>query len=472
MIQKRIFLCILYGLIYSCGFLPPFSKDYQFLLFILRLSLSSVGIVFLMKTIFETQDIKSAFFCFLSFQTSFFISSLFGIYKAFQLTNQLMFFVPALLFLSLGFGALFALICCLVKAKIIKNKIIFLIVFTILWTTNEVVRGELIVRLPLNLTAHIFCFENSTFAIQIIQIVKVLGIYSLSFYWLLFLSSLYSKSKTFIICTICSFSCFLVVAKKTYHHEFPSNNITAVLIQPNIPQEVKLDKHQRDFIFNETTQQIKDAQRNDEKIDLIVLPETAFTNFLQNDSKEIAQIQDIIKNENTVLLFGIDRIFKIEDDSVNWHNSLVMLSKNRVLGIYDKKALLPFGEYIPFKRFIPEFLIKFIDGIDCSVGSRNDTFSIGTIPVFMTKICSETIHKINVDTYAQFIIEILNDGWFTEQIIWQHFAASKLRAVEANLSLLRCSNNGLSCLLNKEGYCKKILAANKKVAKLIKFKAN
>ncbi len=56
-----------------------------------------------------------------------------------------------------------------------------------------------------------------------------------------------------------------------------------------------------------------------------------------------------------------------------------------------------------------------------------------------------------------FFVNLTNDGWFgnsSEQ--WQHMANSVFRAVEDGLPLLRCANNGITCLINGRGGIEKI----------------
>ena len=54
---------------------------------------------------------------------------------------------------------------------------------------------------------------------------------------------------------------------------------------------------------------------------------------------------------------------------------------------------------------------------------------------------------------ADFLLNLTNDGWFGEGAQqFQHAAHSVFRAVENGLPVVRCTNNGLTCRVNKHGF--------------------
>src|SRR6185369_7788579 len=71
-------------------------------------------------------------------------------------------------------------------------------------------------------------------------------------------------------------------------------------------------------------------------------------------------------------------------------------------------------------------------------------------------ICFEDIFPHLVREYSQpdtdFLLNLTNNGWFGESASqWQHAASAMFRAVENNLPLVRCANNGLTCWVDRNG---------------------
>src|SRR5213075_2073295 len=71
-------------------------------------------------------------------------------------------------------------------------------------------------------------------------------------------------------------------------------------------------------------------------------------------------------------------------------------------------------------------------------------------------ICSEDVFPHLVRDYVEpdtdFLVNLTNNGWFGESAAqWQHAASAVFRAVENNIPLVRCANNGLTCWVDRRG---------------------
>jgi apolipoprotein N-acyltransferase len=122
---------------------------------------------------------------------------------------------------------------------------------------------------------------------------------------------------------------------------------------------------------------------------------------------------------------------------------------------YDKIHLVPFGEYVPFRR-----LFSFAGGLTKEVGD----FSRGTsrqpldagdekLGVF---ICYESIFPDEirqlVDHGAQVFVNISNDGWYGDSGAYaQHLKQARMRAVENARWLLRDTNTGVTASIDPYG---------------------
>ena len=56
-----------------------------------------------------------------------------------------------------------------------------------------------------------------------------------------------------------------------------------------------------------------------------------------------------------------------------------------------------------------------------------------------------------------FLVNLTNDGWFGNSAAqWQHMASAVFRAVENDLPLIRCANNGVTCWIDASGRVREI----------------
>ena len=146
---------------------------------------------------------------------------------------------------------------------------------------------------------------------------------------------------------------------------------------------------------------------------------------------------------------------KIENNKLKQvQNSIFIFQNNKILDYYDKTILVPFGEYIPFKKFLP-FIEKITHGtIDFSKGKQNKTIEIDGLKISPI-VCYEVIFPnrvIDKNNKPDIIINLTNDGWFgTSSGPYQHLVATKFRAIENNLPIIRVSNSGITAYIDNYG---------------------
>ena len=173
----------------------------------------------------------------------------------------------------------------------------------------------------------------------------------------------------------------------------------------------------------------------------------------------------ILKNfskEHTII-FGINQL---DPKSGNFYNSMLVVDNNfKIIQSYNKRKLVPFGEFLPFENFINKFGFKKITEGHGSFlrGIKNDNILIDKIN-FLPLICYEIIftdliQKSHIDT--NLIINISEDGWFGNTIgPDQHFTKSIFRAIENDTFLLRSANKGISAIIDNKGKIIKRLNRN------------
>ena len=184
--------------------------------------------------------------------------------------------------------------------------------------------------------------------------------------------------------------------------------------------------------------------------------------YINQESKWLESTRVVIndmlsKNSLTIIpetmaglkLFKGDNLLQgyLRNEGVKYYNSIDYNGST-----YDKKHLVPFGEYIPFSNFINQTLLSnYFNTTSLSKG-RTKNFPSNIVPL----ICYEGIFpnfvKLNRKTGAKLLVNITNDSWFGKKTgPKQHFTHVKFRAIEEGLPLARSSNMGFSGLINPLG---------------------
>ncbi|KIH75873.1 hypothetical protein GFER_14180 [Geoalkalibacter ferrihydriticus DSM 17813] len=225
------------------------------------------------------------------------------------------------------------------------------------------------------------------------------------------------------------------------------------LIQGNIDQGVKWDPAYQE----ETVRIYRDLSlhaHQGENPDLIIWPEAATPFYFQDPNPLSQQVRQVAQETNTYLLFG-SPAYEVVNRQYQYLNSAFLLSPaGEVLGRSDKVHLVPFGEYVPLKRFLP-FVDKLVVGIgDFSPGTVSplplDGANLGIL------VCYEAIFpglaRDFVRQGSDLLINITNDAWFGRSSApYQHLAMSRFRAVENRIWLARAANTGISAYVTPTG---------------------
>ena len=114
------------------------------------------------------------------------------------------------------------------------------------------------------------------------------------------------------------------------------------LVQANIPLAAKWIPEQRQSILEAYFQLSTRASDPD----LIIWPEAAMPTYLDEiDSQYLAHLRRYARDTNSDFLIGV-----VERDQGRYYNSVISLGSSP--GIYRKRHLVPFGEFLPFKTVL------------------------------------------------------------------------------------------------------------------------
>ncbi|MBF0612597.1 MAG: apolipoprotein N-acyltransferase [Magnetococcales bacterium] len=228
--------------------------------------------------------------------------------------------------------------------------------------------------------------------------------------------------------------------------------LKVALVQGNIPQNMKWQPEFQAATMQTYTDLSRTVAR---KVDVVIWPETAIPLFLQASPHYIRHMGKLTEEINAPILAGAPTASK-QDDHWAYHNSLLMLDSDQSLHRrYDKHHLVPFGEYIPLRRYLPGNLQKL------TVGADDFQPGPGPIPMPWSKgaigalICYEADVPAEVRQLAlagaKWLVNPTNDGWFGEDAKPQHLAMAKYRAVENRLPMIRVANTGISAAFDAYG---------------------
>ncbi len=234
--------------------------------------------------------------------------------------------------------------------------------------------------------------------------------------------------------------------------EPPPLPLKICLVQGNVPQEVKWERDREEAnlekYFELSRKTLSAAP------DLIVWPETAVTFVFPVDplvKKLLREVQSL----GRPLLFGTPRVEKRREGYV-LKNSVVAISPSgKVLGIYDKERLVPFGEYVPFERWLPWLRHLAVASGDYEPGRGPGVLEIAGHRLGIL-ICFENVFpglaRKRSRAGAEILVVVTNDAWFDRSAaLPQHFYQSVLRAVETRRYVLQVANTGLSGLVDPYG---------------------
>ncbi|MBT8331597.1 MAG: apolipoprotein N-acyltransferase [Deltaproteobacteria bacterium] len=381
-----------------------------------------------------------------------------------------MYLSVSVLFLFAAFLALFVGLFATVLTACGRTPARCLLMIPLIWVALEYIRSFLFSGFPWELLGY-----SQYNRLQLIQISDILGVYGLSVLiafvnGAVLIACLYFTKRRWQYTDITkrlaagSILALVLGIALTWSYGYwrlktidnlinISPKIRISVIQGNIDQALKWDpafQIQTIRKYNNLSASVIKQQP-----DLIVWPESATPFYFLDDVAPSEMVLEGIQQAATDFLIGSPSFVRT-DDVVEYFNSAYLISpKSKTIGKYEKTHLVPFGEYVPFKKWLP-FLGKIVAQVgDFRAGQAGKTipWKNGRIGV---QICYEIIFpelsRALTQNNATLLINITNDAWFGKTSgPYQHFSMTVFRAVENRRALARSANTGISGFIDPAG---------------------
>ncbi len=407
------------------------------------------------------------------FGFGYFLSNIYWITNSLTFDENLKALIPiAAIIIPLFLGFFYGLAILIISFFKLERNFTSILIFSVSFSCIEFLRGFILGGFPWNMIVY-----SWTKYINSIQILSFIGTYSFNLIsitvFLLPLMIFYKKNlkhKIFILIT-------LVIVLLTNHfygyHKIKKDeklisnleNFKLKIISPKISIKRFFEPNNEEILVKEL---IKLSAPNPSEKTIFIFPEGALAGVSFDKLKNFRKIFSESYTNQHIIIMGINIEEKLDNTNKIFNSMIVVDNNLNLISKYKKINLVPFGEFLPFEKFLKKFGLKkigygyesFSSGDERTIIRLNKNFS------FIPLICYEIIYsgKINLkNENSSFIVNISEDGWFGNTIgPYQHFSHTIFRAIEEGKNIIRSVNNGISAYIDSNGVVVSKLKSTKK----------
>jgi apolipoprotein N-acyltransferase len=235
--------------------------------------------------------------------------------------------------------------------------------------------------------------------------------------------------------------------------------VRVAVLQGNILQDQKWDPAMAAPIMERYVELSREAIGRGAQF--LLWPESALPRPYAESVASGDAVRRLARQAHVTLLVGSDQVEPIgpldqATPQARYYNAAYLVQPDGSTGaIYRKIHLVPFGEYVPFKR-----ILFFVGPIVEAVSD----FSPGTEALLLpvaghrasTAICYEVIYaslmRAFVEQGSELLTTITNDAWYgRSSAAYQHWQQASLRSIEEGRYLARAANTGISGFVDPYG---------------------
>jgi apolipoprotein N-acyltransferase len=412
--------------------------------------------------------LKNLFFVGYFFGIGFFLSGTHWISYSLTFDETFKYFIPLSIILIPLFLAIFFGVATILIGPFLQNNFYSILLFCFSFASLDYVRSKILTGFPWNLWA----YSWSSFT-EVLQILSIIGLFAFNILTitifciplLLFFKNKKVNLSIFTFWVVLFLSNYIygsIKVNKNYKEIKSSDKeeINIKIISPNFDLKYNLTNSD---IRNLLSKLIRYSQPDKEKETLFVWPEGVFTGYNLSD---ISEFKSLIKNNFSTkhkIMFGVNTY---DHQRNKYFNSLILINnKFEIIYSYNKKKLVPFGEFLPIESIIKKIgLKKITHGYESfSKGKNQKNLILGNLNI-LPLICYEVIFTELIqkaENKTNLIVNISEDAWFGDSIgPKQNFTKAIYRAIESGTFLVRSANKGYSAFINNRGEVLKSLKPN------------
>ena len=242
------------------------------------------------------------------------------------------------------------------------------------------------------------------------------------------------------------------------------------LLQGNVPQLMKFEPTAARQAMQRYLELVEA-----EPADLIVLPETAWTVPWPSTPPELAQrLERFVRSSGSAVAIGLPLTTRIAAaeagapggaaprDEIALTNSVLLFDRAHFEtgarpSRYDKRHLVPFGEFVPwgFRWFVDLMTIPLgdfgrgaVDQVPFAVGGQRIAFNICYEDVFG----EELLPALGGPDGATILANVSNIAWFGDShALPQHLQIARMRTLETGRPMIRATNTGVTAAIDHDG---------------------
>lgn len=213
------------------------------------------------------------------------------------------------------------------------------------------------------------------------------------------------------------------------------------IVQPNIAQEIKWNPDSSEQNLKTLIELTLEAAKQSPAI--IVWPETSFPYLIRAPQKQMPVLT------TTPIVIGA----VIRENQVN-RNSAILVENDQITSRFDKIHLVPFGEFVPLKNWLPfgklvanagDFLSGAID--QPLLQPTNSILKMGSLICYEDTFSRESVRHAKKG--ANLLVNLTNDAWYGDTSAQlQHAAMAQFQVFQTGLPMIRSTNDGVSTFLS------------------------
>lgn len=226
------------------------------------------------------------------------------------------------------------------------------------------------------------------------------------------------------------------------------------MVQGNVPEDT-VNPHLDDLIV--LRNHVRATQKITQPVSLVVWPEGALERDPLFNPQMADELGAVVRETRRPFLVGTIISPRVSENEHQFQNSSLFLSPQaKILGLYIKQRLVPYGEWVPFRDLLTPY-VKGISSVphDITPGKHSTVFSLPQ-GKFSVAICYESTYPDLIRSFvkkgARFLVVSSNNSSFGRSAASrQHVAFAQLRAAEHRMWITQTALSGISAVVAPDG---------------------